>query len=122
MTNFTPSQFPDPLEAHRRKIRLLNDLLRETFITGRVVLTSGIRSLTEQQQSEAITAVREFSNFTKDNDPHGEHDFGAILLKGGTKIFWKIDCFDKSMQWASANPANEAITARVLTIMLTDEW
>nr|WP_236000531.1 DUF3768 domain-containing protein [Bradyrhizobium uaiense] len=25
-----------------------------------------------------LEAVRRFDSFTRDNDPHGEHDFGAI--------------------------------------------
>ena len=28
-----------------------------------------------------ILAVQSFSNFSKDNDPHGEHDFGSIELE-----------------------------------------
>jgi len=32
--------------------------------------------------------VRAFDAFTNDNDPHGEHDFGAID-EGGVRCFWK---------------------------------
>lgn len=35
-------------------------------------------------------SVREFNTFTEDNDPHGEHDFGAFECLG-VKMFWKID-------------------------------
>ena len=50
-------------------------------------------------------AVQSFSNFTKDNDPHGEHDFGSFEIEGET-YFWKIDYYDLAMQFGSENPAD----------------
>lgn len=70
---------------------------------------------------EAFTAVRSFDKFDKDNDPWGEHDFGAFELDG-EKLFWKIDAYDLSMSMGSPNPANEAVTRRVLTVMLAAEY
>jgi hypothetical protein len=29
-----------------------------------------------------LLALRRFDSFTPDNDPHGEHDFGALDFKG----------------------------------------
>ena len=34
-----------------------------------------------------------FENFTDDNDPYFEHDFGNFELDGET-IFWKIDLYE----------------------------
>jgi len=34
--------------------------------------------------------VESFDSFTEDNDPHGEHDFGAFEHEA-QRIFWKID-------------------------------
>jgi len=100
----------------------LNDLLRATFLTGKVVLTEGVRALPAEIQSEVLTRVRCFSVFTEDNDPLGEHDFGAFDIDGAGRIFWKIDCYDRDLQYASPDPANPHVTARVLTIMLAEEY
>ena len=68
-----------------------------------------------------VEAVRSFDAFSEDNDPWGEHDFGAIEI-GGQKIFWKLDCYDPTLTYQSENAANEALTHRVLTIMLASEY
>ena len=69
-----------------------------------------------------LAKVRNFNNFTKANDPYGEHDFGSFDYNG-EKIYWKIDYYyDKSNQYLSENPANPDVTNRVLTVMLADEY
>ena len=100
----------------------LNDLLRTTFLTGRVVVTEGVRALPPATQSEILARVRAFQDFTPDNDPHGEHDFGAVSVAGAGKIFWKIDCYDRSLTMGSDDPADPKKTSRVLTIMLAEEY
>jgi hypothetical protein len=100
----------------------LNDLLRTTFLTGRVVLTEGIASLPPEDREAILTAVRTFKDFTGDNDPHGEHDFGSIDHPGVGRVFWKIDYYDPSYTWGSDDPADPAKTRRVLTIMLAGEY
>jgi Protein of unknown function (DUF3768) len=37
-------------------------------------------------------------------------------------VFWKLDYYDRQMEFASDDAANPAITRRVLTIMLSDEY
>jgi hypothetical protein len=69
----------------------------------------------------ATSAVRCFDAFTTDNDPHGEHDFGAFDL-GGERLFWKIDYYDKDLRFGSEDPADPAVTRRVLTVMLASEY
>ena len=102
-------------------IKTLNDNFRKTFIGGRVILTSGIRAKTQEEIAEILEKVRSFNNFTTANDPYGEHDFGSFDYKG-QKIFWKIDYYDLNYEYMSENSANPAITNRVLTIMLADEY
>ena len=68
-----------------------------------------------------ILAVQSFSSFTKENDPHGEHDFGSFEVTGH-KIFWKIDYYDAAMQFGSEDPTDPVKTTRVLTIMLAEEY
>jgi hypothetical protein len=81
-------------------IRSLNDEARHHFTDGRVVLTRGIAALPEKEQAEILDRVCKFEDFTPDNDPYGEHDFGAFEYNG-EPIFWKIDlyeeCFVKSL-------------------------
>ena len=52
-----------------------------------------------------ILAVQSFSNFTKDNDPHGEHDFGSFEVEGET-YFFKIDYYALDMEGGSEDPAD----------------
>ncbi len=65
--------------------------------------------------------MRDFEDFTADNDPYGEHDFGAFQL-GGEKLFWKIDYYDLALEMGSPDPADPAVTRRILTIMLAEEY
>jgi hypothetical protein len=53
--------------------------------------------------------------------PGGEHDFGAVEV-AGERLFWKIDSYDPMLRQGSENPGNEAVTHRVLTIMLASEY
>ncbi|MDX8540111.1 DUF3768 domain-containing protein [Mesorhizobium abyssinicae] len=85
------------------------------------MLTLGITSLQAEVRAEVIAAVARFDQFNEDNDPHGEHDCAVIEVRDKTVIF-KIDYFDKSMQFGSDDPSDPAITTRVLTIMLCEEY
>ncbi|MBS4082916.1 MAG: DUF3768 domain-containing protein [Rhizobiales bacterium] len=103
------------------RIRHLNDVFRSTFLGGQVVITEGIAALREEVKAEVLSRVRAFKHFTKDNDPHKEHDFGSFEI-AGQKYFWKIDYYDKTLEAGSEDPANPAVTTRVLTVMLASEW
>ncbi|NTC83555.1 DUF3768 domain-containing protein [Agrobacterium tumefaciens] len=107
--------------AQTTRIRELNDVFRATWLTGTVLITSGIQNLPDLTQSRIMEAVQGFAMFTPDNDPHGEHDFGAVTVEGH-KVFWKIDYYDPTLQYGSEDPANPAVTKRVLTIMLAEEY
>ena len=102
-------------------IRLLNDNFRTTFTGGRVMLTAGVDELPLDVKARVILAVQSFSNFTKDNDPHGEHDFGAFEI-AGDRFFWKIDYYNLDLDGGSEDPADPEQTARVLTIMFVEEY
>jgi hypothetical protein len=105
-----------------KRVRELNDRFRtEGRGNGSVLVTSGVHGLGEVSMMTVIDQVRSFADFSEDNDPWGEHDFGAIDTEG-EKVFWKIDCYDPTCTQGSENPANEALTHRVLTIMLASEY
>ena len=103
------------------KIRVLNDTFRRTLVGGRVMVTSGVDALSPETKGEILRQIQTFTDFKESNDPHNEHDFGSIEV-GGEKIFWKIDYYDKNYDYASEDPADPSKTARVLTIMLAEEY
>jgi hypothetical protein len=103
------------------RIRLWNDLLRQTHRGGKVCLSQGVAALGKETWSKIVVGVSEFQNFNHDNDPHGEHDC-AMLSIAGHRIIWKIDYYDPTMRYLSEDPADPRKTCRVLTIMLADEY
>lgn len=108
--------------TNTEKIRRLNDCFRRSMVFGgTIILTTGVAHLAPERLAELLQAVRRFDAFTPDNDPHGEHDFGAIDL-GDIRYFWKIDYYGRNDNYASTDPANPAATRRVLTIMRADEY
>ncbi|QUS40702.1 DUF3768 domain-containing protein [Tardiphaga alba] len=106
-------------------IREFNDQLRRRLPLAqpgsRVLLTAGVQRLREHELTALIMAIRDFSDFTADNDPHGEHDFGAVE-QNGERFFWKIDAYDRQMEFGSPDPLDPSVTMRVLTILRADEW
>ena len=90
-------------------------------IPGKIVMTAGIAALPPDDKAAILNKVREFNVFTEDNDPCGDHDFGAFD-HGGERIFWKIDYYAPDMMHGSENPADLSKTVRVLTILLASEW
>lgn len=112
----TSTRSPDTLA-----IRKLNDLLRTSFMGGRVFITEGVRALGPGFESACVETVQGFTAFTRDNDPHGEHDFGMVKIEGYS-VYWKIDYYDRALQYGSENPADAAVTTRILTILLASEY
>ncbi len=103
-------------------IRRLNDSFRRSLSGGgKRLMTAGIAALPYPDQAAILGKVIAFDQFTEDNDPHGEHDFGAFD-HAGQRIFWKIEYYDPSEEFGSEDPADPAKTTRVLTIMLADEY
>lgn len=68
-----------------------------------------------------LAALRHYDSFDEDNDPHGERDFGDIDYLGA-ELLWKIDYYDTELTYGSPDPADDSVTARVLTIMLAEEY
>lgn len=108
-------------DAQAHKVRHLNDQLRRTGAGGMVLMTRGIQALGPQKVASIVEAVRSFEDFDSDNDPYGEHDF-ALLSVGGVGVMFKIDYYDLDMEFLSPDPADPALTRRVLTILLADEY
>jgi hypothetical protein len=111
----------DTTVAIIERIRELNDDFRRTFVGGMVMITAGVEAMPDEQRRSLLAKVRAFDAFTEDNDPHGEHDFGAVD-EGGARCFWKIDYYDREMIMHSDDAADPAVTTRVLTLMLAEEY
>jgi hypothetical protein len=84
---------------------------------GACVPDEGIAALSPADQSAIREKVETFDAFTPDNDPYGEHDFGSFE-HNGIRVFWKIDYYDRNLEYGSEDPSDPAQTTRVLTIML----
>ncbi len=108
-------------EARTARIRALNDALRRTLQGGQVYTTRGVAARGQSFVGKVYEAVRSFCDFTVDNDPHGEHDFGAFTLDG-VRLYWKIDTYDDTLEYGSPDAANPEQTQRGLTIMLAEEY
>lgn len=106
----------------RAQLRRRNDQFRCAGAgRGSLMLTAGVHEMGSAFAWAAIAAVKAFNAFTRDNDPYGEHDFGAITI-ADERVFFKIDYYDLTLQAHSPDPADPVVTHRVLTIMLASEY
>jgi len=68
-----------------------------------------------------VKTIAIYDDFCHANDPHEEHDFGSFEVDGHT-IFFKIDYYDKTLTMHSPDATDPAVTERVITIMLAEEY
>lgn len=123
-----PDEILSDAKKHFARIRELNDALRKCsdpvaalMLNGSLVITRGIASRGNSFITNAVAAVRAFDTFTPENDPHGEHDM-AFLDVDGERIFFKVDYYDRDLEWHSPDPSDPGVTRRVLTIALAEEY
>jgi hypothetical protein len=82
-------------------------------------VTRGVVSYGRRCKRDLRQGERLYGDFTEDNDPYGEHDFGSFTVSG-VKIFWKIDYYDEALKgWCDPLSPD---CHRVLTIMRADEY
>jgi len=103
------------------RIRALNDQLRRFGRGGRVMITSGIEAFGPGGVARVMAAVAAFDAFTGDNDPYGEHDC-AILTVDGVRVLFKTDYYDRNLAYHSPDASDPAVTERVMTVMLAEEY
>jgi hypothetical protein len=119
--------------SRRARIAELNDQLRARAgfpvlnatdaPKGLIVTTCGVLGLSQAERLIVFRAVRRFADFSEDNDPHGEHDFGAIDVADVGRVFWKIDYYaDATCRFGSEDPSDPEQCFRVLTVMLAEEY
>jgi uncharacterized protein DUF3768 len=102
-------------------IRAFNDELRQNLSAGTALITAGVAALGAEAVARIVKTIAVYDDFCHANDPYEEHDFGAFDVDG-TTIFFKIDYFDKTLTHHSPDPADPAVTERVITIMLAEEY
>lgn len=108
---------PSPEQDRAQRIAALNDEFRRNGPNGDWVATIGARALSNFPG--LVEAVRNFSEFTPDNNPYGERDFGIIPWDSET-TYWKIDYYDQQ-RMGGEDPLSPACR-RVLTVMLNSEY
>src|SRR3546814_7103003 len=128
----------DTNEADRvEAIRKLNAMARSNpGAACRANITIGFQSLSDADRIGALSQIIAFANFTGENDPHGEQDFGAVyrLVSGewtqhrpqddkeiSETVFWKIYYYDNSLEFDSEATGDDAQTTRVMTMMRSEE-
>ena len=102
-------------------IARLNDQLRTTGTGGTIMITQGVRRITGFDPAVLAKALADYDDFDADGDPHGERDLGVLCLFGYDLLF-KLDYYSPDLKFASDDPADPAITRRVLTVLLATEW
>jgi len=108
----------DPLTI--RRIRALNDVMRLTGHGGVVVESLNVSDLPDVTKAKVHRAIQEFDDFTEENDPWGEHDC-AVVRVGAEDYLFKVDYYDKNLEYHSPDKADPLVTTRVLTICTPDE-
>lgn len=116
-----PSFLSNPTWIAAQNDAFRTSLGHDRTIPGQIMFTHGINDKGSKFGKAALMAVQNFNAFTEDNDPHRERDFGAIEIEGET-VFWKIDLYDADLKFYTPEPANPAVTRRVLTVMLASEY
>ena len=114
-----------PANRYAAVVRVANDHFRQTFGThplfrdcpGHVVLTEAVQALDALALAELCTAVRDFADWTNENDPYAEHDFGKV-----GDYFWKLDYYNRTLEAGADDPADLSATVRVLFIMHVSEY
>jgi len=104
------------------RIRFLNDQLRQNLPGGRAVITPGIAALGPEAVARLIRTIAVFDDFSHANDPYQEHDAGSFKFDDEIEVIFKIDYFDRSLNFHSRDPADPSVTTRVITVMRADEY
>jgi hypothetical protein len=103
------------------RIRELNDSMRKNIYQERAFITRGVAALGPTVVDRIVKTVMTFDTFCHENDPHNQHDFGGFE-DDGILIMFKIDYYDKAMEFHSPEPSDPVVTERVITILLGSEY
>lgn len=112
-------------DEKKARIRELNDDLRTNGKgrNGRIVLVGSLANEigNDELMIEVIRAVRTFTDFDEDNDPHGEHDCATFQVDSRDYLF-KIDYYALDEQQGSEHPEDPNVTIRIMSVMYAEDY
>ena len=124
-----PSAEARPKALRTARIAAQNDAFRRAIgpdaapcgLRGRVALTRTLLARDDGFVRAVLRAVAADETFTENNDPDGDHGFGAVGVEGVT-VWWKLDLHDRVLRLAGERPDDPEATAHALTILLPEDW
>jgi hypothetical protein len=104
------------------RISELNDRFRKGDRTlGKYRMSQQVSALSLEEKGQLVQLIRAFDDFSQENDPYGEHDFGSIGMDG-EMYYFKIDYYDSEFMYGAEDPSDERYSCRLLTIMHSSEY
>lgn len=108
-------------QVRETAIAQLNDRFRSGDKSlGEYRMSRQVLGLPRKKQKELFKEIQDFSDFTLENDPKGQHAMGQVIMDG-VEYIWKIDYLDTSMIMLSDAPEDINKTTRVLLVIRGDE-
>src|SRR5258708_1076979 len=108
-------------DAQIGRIRHLNDLLRCRGVGGEVMVTAGLDALGTATVIRILLEVAAFTDFNAHNIPPTHHHY-RVLSVHCLPIAFKIDYFERTLTYRSADPADPSLTVRIMAVMLSHEY
>lgn len=120
MTNQRPVPITPVGEANNR---FRAEVLQGRPGHHRILSTQGVQALSSPAIQAVLRQALLFPNdsFRESFDPYVDRDF-IVVEHLGCRYWAKIDPYDLSMKSISPDPADDAVTVRVLTLMLPQEY
>jgi hypothetical protein len=101
-------------------IRTIDDHLRKNPTADIAIMTPGVAALGQEATDRIVKTITEFDDFCHANDPGDEHHNGSFESQGQT-ILYKIDRYERLLESATPNQADQTDRVRIITVMLSDE-
>lgn len=109
-------------QVKKTTVAKLNDRFRNGDKSlGEYKMSRQVLALPRKKQKQLFKEIQDFSDFTSENDPRGEHNMGKVTMDG-VEYVWKIDYLDTSMIMLSDAPEDINKTTRVLLLIRADEY
>lgn len=104
----------------KEQVRAENDKVRKLLRSSsscRIMMTPSVSESPDKYL--ILEAIRNFDNFSGNNDPYEEHDCAIVKVNGESYMF-KIDYYDLKLEYGVDPQEEDCI--RVLTIMHASDY
>ncbi|OWZ90406.1 hypothetical protein B9J07_27865 [Sinorhizobium sp. LM21] len=112
-------------DEKKARIAELNDELRthRSQRNGKIIVTGALIEDIHDgaRMARILDAIRDFSDFNEDNDPHGEHDYGRVTVDGEEFMF-KFDYYALNEEHLSEHPEDPNATIRVMSVLYASDY